>query len=127
MSMARDTRVTLVLEDGDVDPEQLEEDLRFLLDEVGQLAGAEVDRPGAGPAPGGTRGVEGVQLGAALVALGSSGATLPMLVALVRDWLGRRGSGTVHLKIGSDEVRMDRVPSQVQREVLAEFLERHRD
>jgi hypothetical protein len=126
MPTADETLVTLVLEDEDTDRERLEEDLRYLLDELGQLHGAEVVRPDAEPPPAGTRGGTGVQLGAALVALGSSGAALPMLVALVRDWLGRRNAGTIHLKIGSDEVRMDHVPSQTQREVLAEFLERHR-
>src|SRR5690348_16411230 len=114
MSTADRTRVTLVLEDEDTDREQLEEDMRYLVDELAQLSGAEVARPEATPPPAGARGSTGVQLGAALVALGSSGATLPMLVALVRDWLGRRNAGTIHLKIGSDEVRMDHVPSQTQ-------------
>jgi hypothetical protein len=118
--------VRLDLSDVDTDPERLEEDFRDLLDELAQLESAEVDRPEEDEAPDGVRGWGGVELGAALIALGSSGATLPMLVALLRDWLDRRGSGTIHLKIGSDEVRMDHVPTQTQREVLAEFLERHR-
>lgn len=127
MSMAGETWVSLVLEDKDTEEERLEEDLRYLLDEVAQLGGAEVGRPQVGPAPAGARGGAGVELGAALIALGSSGATLPMLVALVRDWLGRRESGTIHLKIGSDEIRLDHVPTETQRDALAEFLDRHRD
>jgi hypothetical protein len=127
MSTADETRVSLVLEDDETDDERLEDDFRYLLDEVAQLDGADVDRPTADPAPAGTRGGEGVQLAAALIALGGSGATLPVLVGVVRDWLGRRGSGTIHLKIGSDELSMDHVPTQTQREILAEFLERHRD
>jgi hypothetical protein len=118
--------VRLDLSDVDTDPERLEEDFRDLLDELAQLDDAEVDRPVEDEVPDGVRSWGGVELGAALIALGSSGATLPMLVALLRDWLDRRGSGTIHLKIGSDEVRMDHVPTQTQREVLAEFLQRHR-
>ncbi|OLE25489.1 MAG: hypothetical protein AUG44_15920 [Actinobacteria bacterium 13_1_20CM_3_71_11] len=126
MSTAPETWVRLDLSDVDTDPERLEEDFRDLLDELAQLNGTEVDRPEEDDAPDGARSWGGVELGAALIALGSSGATLPMLVGLLRDWLGRRGSGTIHLKLGSDEVRMDHVPTETQREVLAEFLRRHR-
>src|SRR4051812_20994183 len=126
MSTAHETRVAILLADDDTDQERLDEDFRYLLDEVVQLDGADVDLPDAGPAPSGTRGGAGVQLGAALIALGGSGATLPVLVGLLRDWLARRGSGTIHLKIGSDEVQMDHVPTQTQREILTQFLDRHR-
>ena len=60
-----------------------------------------------------------------LVALGSSGATLPVLIGLVQDWLERRGSGTVRLKIGSDELELTHVSSEQQRQVLDGFLSRH--
>jgi hypothetical protein len=121
-----ETLVTLVLEEEGADLEQLEEELRYLLDEVAQLEGATVDRLDAAPAPPGTRGGAGTELGTALIALGSGGAILPVLVALLRDWLGRRASGSIRLKIGSDEVTMDHVPGSLQRQVLEEFLDRHR-
>ena len=63
--------------------------------------------------------------GALLIALGGSGATLPVLVGLVRDWLTRRGSGSVRLKIGSDEVELTHASSATQQRVLDEFLSRH--
>jgi hypothetical protein len=126
MSAPDEMLVTLVLEEENTDLEQLEEELRYLLDEVAQLEGTKVDRVDAAPAPPGTRGGAGVELGTALIALGGSGAALPVLVALLRDWLGRRASGSIRLKIGSDEVTMDHVPSSLQRQVLKEFLDRHR-
>jgi hypothetical protein len=117
----------LVLDDHDADPERIEEDLRSLLDDVAELDGVEVDRVDTGPLPPGVRSGGAVEVGAALIALGGGGAVLPMLVGLLRDWLGRRSSGSIRLKIGSDEVEMDQVPTEVQREVLRDFLDRHRD
>lgn len=125
MSIVDGTRVTLVLEDDGASPERVDEDIRYLLEEVAQLDGVAVDRMVEDAAPSGTRG-GGAELNALLVALGGSGAVLPMLVALLNDWLGRRRGGTIHLKIGSDEVRLDHVSSQAQREVLEQFLQRHR-
>jgi hypothetical protein len=60
-----------------------------------------------------------------LIALGGSGATLPVLVGLIRDWLKRRGSGVVRLKIGSDEVELTHTSSELQQQVLDEFVRRH--
>src|SRR4051812_34703137 len=76
MSTVDRTRVRLVLEDAEADPELLETDLGYLLDEVAQLHGVEVDRVEV-EAPPDARGGTGVEVGAALIALGSSGATLP--------------------------------------------------
>ena len=121
-----DSWVTLELDEAGADPERLEEDLRYLLDEVAQLPGTEVHRPDAGPAPPGTRGSAGIELATAVVALGGSGAALPMLVGLVRDWLGRRASGSVRLKIGSDEIELSHASDSLQRQALAEFVDRHR-
>ena len=63
--------------------------------------------------------------GALLIALGGSGATLPVLVGLVRDWLTRRGSGLVRLKIGDDELEVTQASSAMQQRALDEFLSRH--
>jgi hypothetical protein len=63
--------------------------------------------------------------GALLIALGGSGATLPVLVGLVRDWLTRRGSGSVRLKIGDDELEVAHASSAMQQRALDEFLSRH--
>ena len=118
-------RVRLVLAAQDGDEERTEEDLRYLLDELDQAGAVNIERESVGPAPPGTRGAGVDAAGALLIALGGSGATLPVLVGLVRDWLGRRGSGTVRLKIGSDEVELTHASSAMQQRALDEFLSRH--
>jgi len=120
-------QVRLVLDDEDGDQERGEEDLRYLLDELAQIDISSIEREPAGPAPPGTRGA-GVDAAAALlIALGGSGATLPVLVGLVRDWLTRRGSGAVRLKIGEDEVELTHASSAMQQRMLDEFLSRHQE
>src|SRR4051794_38005496 len=126
MSADDDIRVRLELGEDGADPERVEEDLRYLLDEVAALPGAELHRPDAGQAPSGTRGSGGVGLATAVVALGGSGAALPMLVGLARDYLDRLGAGTIKLRIGSDEIEMNHASTSMQRQALAEFLGRHR-
>ena len=119
--------VRLVLDPEDGDQEHTEEDLQYLLDELAQIDVASVGRDRVGPAPPGTRGAGVDAAGALLIALGGSGATLPVLVGLVRDWLNRRGSGSVRLKIGSDEVELTHTSTAVQQQVMNEFLSRHQE
>jgi Effector Associated Constant Component 1 len=126
--MAADAiQVKLVLDAQDGDEERTEEDLRYLLDELVQTDAVSIGREPSGQAPPGAKGPSADVAGTLLIALGGSGATLPVLVGLVRDWLNRRGSGTVRLKIGSDEVELTRASSAMQQQVLDEFLGRHQE
>ena len=120
-------QVRLVLDTEDGDPERSEEDLQYLLDELAQIDIASIERESTGPAPPGTRGAGVDAAGALLIALGGSGATLPVLVELIRDWLTRRGSGAVRLKIGEDEVELTHASSAMQQRVLDEFLSHHQE
>jgi hypothetical protein len=120
-------QVGLVLGAEDEDYERAEEDLQYLLHDLVQIDGARVERESVGPAPPGTRGAGVDAAGALLIALGGSGATLPVLVGLVRDWLTRRGSGSVRLKIGDDEVELTHASTGMQQRALAEFLSRHQE
>jgi hypothetical protein len=120
-------QVRLVLDTQGEPQERAEQDLQYLLDDILQIGGTKVDREPAGPRPPGAKVVDAVTVGALLIALGSSGAALPALVGLVRDWLARRGTGTVRLKIGSDEVEITEASSELQRRALDEFLTRHRE
>ncbi len=119
-------QVRLLLDSQDGDRDRAEDDLRYLREELAELGVAGIERESDAPAPKGVRGVGLDTAGVLLVALGSSGATLPMLVGLVRDWLLRRGSGTVRLKIGSDEIEVTRASGAVQERALNEFLRRHK-
>jgi hypothetical protein len=119
--------VELVVDTGDDDREFAEEQLQYLLAELSQLDLESIDRaPSAlpGPPPG-SRGSGAVELGALVIGLGGSGALLPVLVGLVQDWLNRRRSGTIRLKIGDDEIELTRASDEMRQHALEEFLRRH--
>ena len=120
-------QVRLVLDAQNEDQERTEGDLQYLLSELEQIDAASIERAPAGPAPQGTRGAGVDATSALLIALGGSGATLPVLAGLIRDWLTRKGAGVVRLKIGSDEVELTHVSSAMQQRALEEFLSRHQE
>ena len=117
--------VRLVVDPNDGDRERADEDVQYLLSDLAQLDVEAIGRVPAGAAPSGTKAGGAVELGALLIAVGGSGAILPMLVGLVRDWLGRRGSGSVKLTIGDDSLELSGVSGKDQQRVLEEFLRRH--
>ena len=122
---AEATWVKLVVDPDDGDRERADEDVRFLMSDLARLDVEAIERISAGAAPAGTKAGGAVELGALLVAVGGSGAVLPMVVGLVRDWLGRRGTGSVKLTIGDDSLELTGVSGKDQRRVLDEFLRRH--
>ncbi|MGD1216921.1 hypothetical protein AB9Q10_00650 [Streptomyces krungchingensis] len=117
--------VVLVLDTDDGDDEYAEEQLQHLMAELSELDLDGIDRVTQGPPPPGSRSTEVVQLGALLIGLGGSGALLPVLAAVVQDWLNRRRSGSVRLKIGEDEIELTGASDEVQHRALEEFLRRH--
>lgn len=119
------TEVTLVFDDADADPKYRARQLQSLIAELGEGEVDDIARVPGPPAPDGTRAAAGVELGALLIGLGGAGATLPVLLGLVRDWLGRRGSGTVRVKFGEDEIELGNAPRAVRQRVLDDFLRRH--
>jgi hypothetical protein len=120
------TSVELVLDIGDGDGERAEEELQYLLTELRQTDVASIERVSRGPAPDGVRSDGGVELGALLIGLGGSGAALPVMIGLLKDWLVRRRSGAIRLKIGSDELELTGASDEMQRRALEEFVRRHK-
>jgi hypothetical protein len=118
-------RLMLALEEEGADLQRLAEDLIHLAGEIDQLDGAELSPVIAGDALAGARSGNGFEVAAVVVALG--GPSLPALIGLLRDWLTRRAAGTIKLKLGEDELTIDRAPTDLQQQVLQEFLDRHRD
>ncbi|MGW4979223.1 effector-associated constant component EACC1 [Streptomyces mirabilis] len=123
--MAVGIPVELVLDTGDGDLEQTEEELQYLLAELSELELPSIDRVTRAPAPAGTRGGDAIEVGALLIGLGGSGALLPVLLGLVQDWLSRRQSGNIRMKIGDDELELTAASDEMQRRALEEFLRRH--
>jgi hypothetical protein len=60
-----------------------------------------------------------------VIGLGGSGALLPVLAGCVQDWLNRRRSGTIRMKIGDDEIELTAVSDEMRQRALEEFLRRH--
>ncbi|WP_217185365.1 hypothetical protein [Streptomyces sp. AC495_CC817] len=116
--------VVLALDTGD-DEEYAEEQLQHLIAELSELDLDSIDRVRQGPPPPGTRSTEAVQVSALLLGLGGSGAVLPVLVTFVQEWLNRRCSGSVRMKIGDDEIEITGLPDDVRQRALEEFLRRH--
>lgn len=119
--------VVLVLDTGDGDEEHAEEQLQHLTTELSELDLDSIDRVTQGPPPPGSRSTEAVQLGALILGLGGSGALLPVLAAVVQDWLNRRRAGSIRMKIGEDEIELTGASDEVQRGALEAFLRRHGD
>ncbi|MEU5114308.1 hypothetical protein AB0G64_22730 [Streptomyces longwoodensis] len=117
----------LVLDTGDGDEEHAEEQLQHLTTELSELDLDSIDRVTQGPPPPGSRSTEAVQLGALILGLGGSGALLPVLAAVVQDWLNRRRAGSIRMKIGEDEIELTGASDEVQRGALEAFLRRHGD
>lgn len=120
------SQVCLVLDAHGEEPERVAQDLHYLTGELLQLDGVSVERQSLVSPPPGARSAR-ADTGALLIALGGSGATLPVLIALVRDWLSRRGSGVVRVKIGDDELELPHASPEMQKQVLDAFLGRHQD
>ncbi|MGW3827759.1 effector-associated constant component EACC1 [Streptomyces sp. NPDC005071] len=118
--------VELVLDAEDDDREYVEDQLQYLLAELGHLDIASIERsPSLLPTPPGARSSGALELGALVIGLGSSGALLPTLVGLVQDWLNRRRSGTIRIKIGDDEIELTASSDEMRQRALEEFLRRH--
>ncbi|MCW7947306.1 hypothetical protein AAW14_36510 [Streptomyces hygroscopicus] len=99
-----------------------ERDMEFLFEE---LDGLEVPygRLSEAPAPAGTRAGD-VSTYTSLV-LGLAGApALRALIRLAQDWLARRNSGSIDLKLGDDELHMTSVSRADQQRAVEAFIAR---
>ncbi|UED84093.1 effector-associated constant component EACC1 [Streptomyces profundus] len=119
--------IHLVLDTGVGDRAHAEEQLQYLIDELSQLDVASIERPTAPAPPSGARGPGALELSALVIGLGGSGALLPVLVGLVQDWLARRRTGTIRIRIGDDEIELTASSDEMRQRALEEFLRRHQE
>ncbi|MEV7122998.1 hypothetical protein [Kitasatospora griseola] len=82
-------------------PEAADRAMEFLVEEVRQLRVLRLAHAPGGSAPAGTRAGETVVYSSLLLSLAGTPA-LRALILLVQDWLARRNSGTIHIKVGDN-------------------------
>lgn len=118
-------RVELVVDEGSRDEDRRALDAEYLVAELSELDLERVELRSGGPAPYGSRGIGAVEIGSVVVALTGAKPVLGALLGLVQDWLARRQSGTVKIKIGDDELELTFVSHAAQRQALEAFVDRH--
>lgn len=73
-------------------------------------------------APGGTKG-DAAQIGAVAVALGGAGGMVPLLIALLKDWLSRRNApGGLRLTLDGRSIEVDRATVEERQQLIDAFL-----
>ncbi|WP_371524999.1 hypothetical protein OG302_01780 [Streptomyces sp. NBC_01283] len=84
----------------------------------------------AGPAPVGTRSVEAWEAATIVITLRTAPTLVRSLIGLLQDWLRRRNSGSIEMKLGEHKLRLTSAGRAEQREAIEHFftsVERDRD
>lgn len=115
-------RIDLGLEP-DAEAVELDEATLQLRRELLELDVEDVQRPSAGPAPSGTRGVEVALLGTLVVKATSE--VVGAVVHAVAGWLARRPNRSVTLEIDGDSIVVTDPSVDDQRRLIESFLARH--
>jgi hypothetical protein len=122
--MGEDVQVGVV-EDG-ADDEQLEALALLLRQELLMLDVRAVEPYREGEAPDGSRGGLAAMAGVLSVSLAPGLQVLGSVVAVVRGWLRRSGSGrTVKLAIDGDTIELTGASDEVQQQLVDAFVRRH--
>ena len=120
-------QLTLHIAEDGADAERIEALTGHLRRELLELDVDDVQPARGGPAPDGARAVDLAVIGALIVSLGSSAASLKDVVTVVRGWLSR-GAGakrTLKLQIGGDSLELSEVSVAEQDRLIEMFIRRH--
>jgi hypothetical protein len=123
----RRVELRVVLEpDADADAEETDLLGRQLRRELRSLDVDDVVPAVAGEAPAGSKGADAASVTELLVTLSASGGVFAMVVATVKDWLGRRsGAHKVSLTIDGDTLELDGATAAEREELIDTFVRRH--
>lgn len=114
-----------VVETG-ADEGQLEVLALLLRQELLMLDVRSVEPAGEGPAPEGSKGALAAVAGLLSVSLTPGLQVLGSVVAVIREWLRRSGSGrTVKLTIDGDVIELSSASSEMQQQLVDAFVRRH--
>lgn len=118
-------RLELLVDPDGQDRERTAEDTVSLLEQLHQLDIDSAEPLTSGSPPPGTRAVDAFTAGSLVVMAAGSRAVLRSVLGLVQDWLARRQSGTVSIKIGDDELNLTYATQSAQKQALEAFISRH--
>ncbi|OKJ15841.1 effector-associated constant component EACC1 [Kitasatospora sp. CB01950] len=104
--------------------EATEREMESLIEELDQLPLVHLEHSPAPPAPQGTRAGDATVYSSLVLGLAGAPA-VRSLILLVQDWLARRTSGTVTLRIGDDELVMEAGSPADRRRIAEAFLAHH--
>jgi len=124
--MRRVELLVVIEPDADADAEEADRLGRQLRRELRSLDVDDVAPAGAGAAPAGSKGADAPFVTELLVTLSASGGVFAMVVATVKDWVGRRsGAGKVSLTIDGDTLELDGATAAEREELIDTFVRRH--
>jgi hypothetical protein len=115
-----------VIED-EADAQRVEELARVLQQELLELDVDDVEQLRGGPVPPGARAIDVAAVGALLVTLGQSVASLKTVLSAVRSWLSRSAGSqrTVKIEMGGDVLELTAVGAAEQQRLIELFVNRH--
>jgi Effector Associated Constant Component 1 len=108
----------------DAGAEELEQQLRWLREELLELDVESVDRVSGGTAPDGAK-APAADLVATLVIAFSNSAVLAALVGVVRTWLSRGSGRKVKLQIGADSIEIEGLSAADQDKLIEQWITRN--
>jgi hypothetical protein len=123
-----DGELRVQLSEEGADAEQLDELARSLRQELLQLDIEDVTAQRAGnPPPGARGGLDAVQVGGLLVAVGNNAQGLSAVIAAIRAWLARRRGPhrRVRLEIAGDVLELSSATVTDQDQLIRLFVGRH--
>ena len=120
-------QLLVVLEpDADADAEETELLARQLRRELRSLDVDDVTAVVGDESPAGSKGADAASVTELLVTLSASGGVFALVVATVKDWLGRRsGAHKVALTIDGDTLELDGATADERAELIDTFVRRH--
>lgn len=116
-------RIAIETESG-ADAEELDQQLRWLQEELLELEVEAVDRVSGDAAPDGAK-APAADLASTLVIAFSDSAVLVALVGVLRTWLSRSSGRKVKLQIGGDSIEIEGLSAADQDKLIEQWLARH--
>lgn len=118
-------RVELLVDPDGRDTQQTSEDTILLGEQLRQLDLESVQALATDDLPQNARAVDAFDAGSLMVVAAGSRLILKSLFGLIQDWLARRQSGAVKIKIDDDELTLTYASKSAQKQALDAFISRH--